>query len=215
MNDDDGLRRALLLGYPDRVARRRSAGSPALLLASGKGALLGRESGVVGGEFLIAHDVQASAGTAGEPLVRIATAIEADWLEPTAREVVHRLEGDVVRAVEERRYGRIVLSERPVPPEPEVAARLLVEALARRGLGPEDEVLRRRVRFAGLDVDLEARLRERLLGCTRLSDVAMGDLLDAGGAAGPRTTGARDASRCPAAGACPSSIGRTARWRLR
>lgn len=178
VDDDDGLRRALLLGYPDRVARRRSSGSKHLLLASGKGALLGRESGVVGGEFLVAHDVQASGGTAGEPVVRIATAIEASWLVPTAREVVHRLEGDEVRAVEERRYGRIVLSERPVPALPESAARLLAEALAVRGLGPEGERLRRRMRFAGLEIDLETRLRERLTGCTHLSDIALGDLLD-------------------------------------
>jgi ATP-dependent helicase HrpB len=87
-----------------------------VLLASGKGAILGRESGVTGGDFLVAHDVQASGAIAGEPVVRIATAIEADWLEPTAREIVHRLDGDLVRAVE-RRYGRIVL-QRPVPPDP-------------------------------------------------------------------------------------------------
>ena len=178
VNDDDGLRRALLLGYPDRVARLRSPGSREVLLASGKGAILGRESGVLGGDFLVAHDVQASGAMAGEPVVRIATAIEADWLEPTAREIVHRLDGDLVRAVEERRYGRIVLGERPVPPDPEAAGRLLAEALAVRGLGAEGERLRRRMRFAGLEVDLEGRLRERLAGCTRLTDVALGDLLD-------------------------------------
>jgi ATP-dependent helicase HrpB len=179
VEDDDGLRRALLLGYPDRVARRRSPGSRELLLASGKGAVLGRESGVQGGEFLVAHDVQASVALAGEPVVRIATAIEGSWLEPTSREVVHRFEGDAVRAVEERRYGRIVLSERPVPPVPEVAARLLAEARAERGLGPEGEGLRRRLRFSDLAVDLEERLRERLPGKTRLSDIVLGDLLDA------------------------------------
>ena len=35
-----------LRGYPDRVARRRAPGSPKFLLASGHGAVLGRESGV-------------------------------------------------------------------------------------------------------------------------------------------------------------------------
>ena len=41
-----GCCRALLAGFPDRVARRREPGSSRLVLSSGAGALLGRESGV-------------------------------------------------------------------------------------------------------------------------------------------------------------------------
>jgi ATP-dependent helicase HrpB len=178
IEDDVGLRRALLLGYPDRVARRREPTSARLLLASGKGALLGRESGVAAGEYLLAHELQASGTAAGEPIVRVATAIDTAWLEPTSRELVHRLEGDEVKAVEERRYGRIVLSERPMPPEPGAAAALLAEALAERGLGPDGETLLRRTRFAGLELDLLARLRERLYGRTRLSELTFAELLD-------------------------------------
>ena len=39
--DERTFRRALLAGYPDRVARRRAPGSPKALLASGHGAYVG------------------------------------------------------------------------------------------------------------------------------------------------------------------------------
>ena len=57
--DETVLRRALLAGYPDRVAKRRQAGGDRVTLASGHGAVVGRESGVVDGEWLIAVDVAA------------------------------------------------------------------------------------------------------------------------------------------------------------
>ncbi len=53
------LRRALFVGYADRLARRREAQGTTLVLATGTGAVLGRESGVRDGEFLVALDVQA------------------------------------------------------------------------------------------------------------------------------------------------------------
>ena len=69
--------RAIFAGYPDRVARRRAPGSPKFLLASGHGAVLGRESGVHDAEFLVAVDVQAGAT---EATIRIASAIDGAWL---------------------------------------------------------------------------------------------------------------------------------------
>src|SRR5262249_45912825 len=58
---DDDFRRAVLAGYPDRVARRRAAKGDRLVLSSGTGARLGRESGVHDAEFLVAVDVTAGA----------------------------------------------------------------------------------------------------------------------------------------------------------
>src|SRR6185436_14727495 len=57
MSGEAVFRRAVLAGYPDRVALRREPGSANLLLASGTGATLGSESGVRDGEFLVALDV--------------------------------------------------------------------------------------------------------------------------------------------------------------
>src|SRR6185295_18363385 len=57
MTSEADFRRAVLAGYPDRVAQRRAAGAAEVLLASGTGATLSRDSGVRDGEFLIALDV--------------------------------------------------------------------------------------------------------------------------------------------------------------
>ncbi len=169
------LRRALLAGYPDRVGRRREPGSPRLLLASGTGAALGPESGVREGEFLVALDV--SAGSQGEARVRMASRVEREWLEPTRREVVHRLEGDRVRAFEQDRYGALLLAERPVSPEPAEAERLLVAAARERGFGEQGEVLLRRLRFAGMEADVDALLVAALAGRTELPRIDLGALL--------------------------------------
>ena len=56
MSEPDFLR-AILSGYPDRVAQRREPGSPNVLLASGTGATMAPESGVRDGEFLVALDI--------------------------------------------------------------------------------------------------------------------------------------------------------------
>ena len=83
--------RAIFAGYPDRVARRRAPGSPKFLLASGHGAVLGRDSGVREAEFLVAVDVQAGPAFtkaparsavehATEATIRMASAIDAEWL---------------------------------------------------------------------------------------------------------------------------------------
>ena len=65
------FRRAILAGYPDRVAQRREPGSSNVLLASGAGATMAAESGVRDGEFLVALDVsrhsQSTQGPDREP----------------------------------------------------------------------------------------------------------------------------------------------------
>jgi ATP-dependent helicase HrpB len=76
--------RSILAGYPDRVARRREQGTPRFLMASGHGAVLGRESGVRDAEFVVAIDAQAGRrGESSEALIRIASAIDPEWLQQT------------------------------------------------------------------------------------------------------------------------------------
>ena len=87
--------RVVLAGYPDRVAQRRDAGSPNVLMASGTGAVVGPESGVRDGEFLVALDVSRNPppGRPSHPRphlrdqdvarVRIASRVEREWLQPT------------------------------------------------------------------------------------------------------------------------------------
>ena len=178
--DDASLRRALFAGYPDRLARRREAGSPRLVLASGHGAVLARESGVRGGDLLVALEVQAGPpGPGSEALVRVASRVEREWLEPTAREVLHRFDpaAGAVRAVERAWYLGLVLEERAVPPDPAEAEKLLAEVLRERGLGPSGDALERRLSFAGLEIDVRGRAAARAAGETRLPDLDPDDLL--------------------------------------
>jgi ATP-dependent helicase HrpB len=168
---DEGLLRALVAGFPDRVARRREPGSSRVVLSSGTGALLARESGVREGELLLALEVTGGvAGTAAEPLVRVASRAERAWLADVRTEIVHRFDeaSGSVRAVARDSYDRLVLAERPVPPDPEIAAGLLAEAVERRGLGEAGERLRRRLRLAGLDADLHAAVIGACRGRTSL-----------------------------------------------
>jgi len=168
---DERLLRALLAGFADRVARRREAGSSRLVLGSGTGARLGRESGVREGELLLALEVTGGvAGALAEPLVRVASRVEREWLRGVVSEVVHRFDEDSgsVRAVACDSYDRLLLAERPVPVDPDVAAGVLAEAAERRGLGEAGERLRRRLRFAGLEADLRSALVAACRGRTRL-----------------------------------------------
>ena len=85
--------RAILAGYPDRVARRREPRSPRVLLSSGHGAIVGPESGVRDGEFLVALDVTAGRpGEGAEARIRMASAVERSWLQPTRTIVEHVLD---------------------------------------------------------------------------------------------------------------------------
>jgi ATP-dependent helicase HrpB len=168
------FRRAILAGYPDRVAQRREAGSPRVKLASGAGARIGPQSGVREGEFLVAVDVQApTKPDAADSLVRVASRVEREWLEPNAIEVVHRVDetSGVVRAAEIERYDALVLVERPAAPDPEIAARLLAEKWLARGSSEEDVRLLRRLKFAGQAVDVADAVRTAAYGMRSLADV--------------------------------------------
>ena len=172
--DESHFRRAVFLGYPDRVARRRQSGSPRVLLASGHGAVLSAESGVRDGEFVVAVDVQAARrGEGAEARIRLASVVDREWLVPTRTETSHELDRGAgrVRAIRRDYYGALVLSERPVEPVPEAAAALLREAYVERGLSEADEQLSRRLRFAGLLLDVQDLIARAAAGRTELSQI--------------------------------------------
>jgi ATP-dependent helicase HrpB len=201
--DEAAFRRAIFAGYPDRVARRRAPGSPRFLLASGHGAVLGRESGVREAEFVVAADVQAGRrGENAEATIRIASAIDPEWLIDEGREedsrgrrgsrgqaghgllrreTVHEYDSGSgrVRAIEQERYGAIVLTERPAAIDPAMAARLLAEAYRARGWSEDDAQLLRRLRFAGMPVDEDALLLAAAYGRRSIGDVDLKTAIDA------------------------------------
>jgi ATP-dependent helicase HrpB len=187
--DEREFRRALLTGYPDRVAQRRDAGSANVLLASGTGAAIAAESGVRGGDFLIAHDIGRHTAPGGHglppgpsvPRIRMATIVERDWLGPTSSEPVHRFDPDsgTVKARRVDRYDALVLAEHPVRPDAEIAARLLAEAWLERGPRSDDEQMLRRLRFAGRDADLAAIVHAAAYGARQLDDISLAHALPA------------------------------------
>jgi ATP-dependent helicase HrpB len=153
--DDVQLRRALLAGFPDRVARRRANDRSRLVLASGRGATMGRESAVMDGEWLVALDLTGGRPGQAEALVRMASRVEPDWLTPTARAIEHRLDdAGSVKAFAVSRYHAIVMAEHPVAADPVERARLLAAAWRERPMNEAAEQLLRRARFAGIDLDL-------------------------------------------------------------
>ena len=184
--DQTAFRRAVLAGYPDRVARRRNQGNPKGLpppdgdrvtLATGHGAVMARESGVRDGDWLVALDVTAgivrqkadatssqanvasgfSRTIATEALVRAACRIEAEWLSPTRSEVIHSIDDSgVVRAHATDWYDALVLRERHVAIEPAVASQMLAQAWCDREHDADTERLVRRAAFAGQPLDVPA-----------------------------------------------------------
>ncbi len=167
--DELTFRRAVMAGYPDRVARRRSIDR--VTLATGHGAVMGRESGVRDGEWLVALDVAAGAirpttfakatvvkREATEAVVRSACRIEPEWLAATRSAVVHSIDAatGVIRAHATEWYDALVLRQQHVPVDPKVAATMLAKAWLERDPDPETERLQRRASFAGQSLDLPA-----------------------------------------------------------
>ncbi|HYT73110.1 MAG TPA: ATP-dependent helicase C-terminal domain-containing protein, partial [Vicinamibacterales bacterium] len=176
---EDVFLRAIFAGYPDRVARRREPGSPRFLLASGHGAVLGRESGVRGAEFIVAVDVQAGRrGDAAEATIRIASAIDPSWLESETGGMrqsridhVFDARSESVRAVAREYYGEIPIAERPVAVDPDTAARLLADAYRTGERSDADSQLLERLRFAELPIDPDHLVLAASAGRRMLRDI--------------------------------------------
>jgi ATP-dependent helicase HrpB len=155
---DDEFLRCLLAGFPDRVARRRSCGTPVegagYLLAGGKGLTLDPRSSVREAEFIIALSVD---GVEREQtqvgVIRQAAHIKPEWLKelfPASVRLSRELKWDqdrqavVVQQIE--RYLDLPLAEQIVAPGPQDAdgiARLLAREAARDvqvAFAPDPEV---------------------------------------------------------------------------
>lgn len=79
-----------------------------------------------------------------------------------------------VRAYARDYYGAIVLSERAAALDPERASDLLASAYLAADLNDTDEQLLRRLRFAGLEVDLPALVAGAARGARSISDIDLG-----------------------------------------
>ena len=172
--DETELRRALLAGYPDRVARRRSG--ERVTLATGHGGMIGRESGVHDADWLIALDVTSGRVSATtEAIVRLASRIEPEWLSSTRSEVRVELneETGAVKALEVDWYDAIPLREHPIAPSDDDRARVLAQAWLARDPDPRSLRLIRRLRFAGEAIDLRSVVETIARDSRRLDEVVV------------------------------------------
>jgi ATP-dependent helicase HrpB len=169
---DEQLMRAAYAAWPDRLAKRREKGSDRFLLASGRGARLSRESSVQEAELIVAIEVTSSDQSGGEALIRLASAVEKEWVTSTEKRKQHSIDdGGRVRAVEQELCGSVLIAERSAEPDAGIAQRLVAERLIRGELPGAAERLFRRAAFAGVAIDREQLIFDASAGVRSIDEV--------------------------------------------
>lgn len=143
---EEALLMAILTAFPDRVAKRRNAGSSELILSGGGSAVLSPTSVVHESMFMVAVDVaerkEANPLRQSLPFVRLASAIEIEWLAVLfpdelfqKTELIWNERAERVEEIRKTTYGQIVLDEitRTAPPSSE-ASSILANAVLSRSL---------------------------------------------------------------------------------
>lgn len=110
------LGRAVLLGFPDRVARRRKKSDAIeLVLAVGGSAVLSPSSVVRDSDWLVLVDVEERGS---QPVARLVSAIDADWLlelpgDPVkdSEDLVWNSSTNQVERCQRLRFGQLILDE--------------------------------------------------------------------------------------------------------
>jgi ATP-dependent helicase HrpB len=135
---EDALLISVLTAFPDRVARRRQGSD--LQLAAGTSAQLAPNSTVTA-DLMVAVEAE-DRKDQRTPLVRLASAIEPEWLVelfPERLRETSTLEwqraGERVEAVASLLFEQIPLETRRTPPEPEAAGVFLARKAVEAGLG--------------------------------------------------------------------------------
>lgn len=139
---------ALLAAFPDRIAKRREPKSRRGVMAGGRGVTLAESSAVAEPELFLCLDLDAGArGERAEALVRIASGVEREWLDPrritTHVDLAFDDEKERVIAWKRTTFDDLVLDEvqAGLPNDGEVA-RVLAEAAASQieRVWPRDDV---------------------------------------------------------------------------
>ena len=127
---EEAFLRSLLAAYPDRLARRRDAGSRRGLMVGGRGVRLADEVALGDEELYLCIDVD---GANGEALVRQASAVDRSWLAADKLSIETVIEFDETSGkVGARRrvsFDNLVLEEAPASiPAGDEVVRVLSEA---------------------------------------------------------------------------------------
>ncbi|MRR52673.1 MAG: helicase, partial [Rhodocyclaceae bacterium] len=140
---DEALRKCILIGFSDRVARRLDEGTLRCDLVHGRRGMLARESAVQNSPLLVAAEVREVEGKdkAVNTLLTLATAIEESWLREFfpedfegALRVFYDSTSKRVYAEEQVRFRGLAIGSRRVEPPPadQAAALLADEIIAGR-----------------------------------------------------------------------------------
>ena len=140
--DDIAVRKCVLAGFSDQLARRLDRGTLRCDLVHGRRGTLARESVVQAAELLVAAEVSEIQGRGNtvDTLITLCTAIEEPWLaelfSDDYRDEIGVVYDPTIRRVQarrERRFRDLVLATKPTadaPPASAAAALLAQEVLA-------------------------------------------------------------------------------------
>ncbi|HMB96665.1 MAG TPA: helicase-related protein, partial [Tepidisphaeraceae bacterium] len=137
----EAMLRLALIAYPDRVCRRRENDPSAAVMVGGGGVRLANESVVRKAEFFVALDArQDDRNPNHEAMVRIASAIEPQWLEELFPQQIKRERKMVFDPQRQRVVGwgtvsyrdLILREDRDAAVDAESAGNVLAEALSRQ-----------------------------------------------------------------------------------
>ena len=175
--DEAALRKCILIGFSDRVARRIDEAQSRCELVHGRRGVLTKESVVRESRLMVVAEIQEIGGKAGEvnTVLSLATAIETGWLHELFPKDMHtdiRVAFDAVamrvRSEEVLRFRDLVVESRRVEPPPaDASARLLA-----------DEVLAGRLRLPKWDHHVEQwilRLNQLAEWCPEFNLTPIGD----------------------------------------
>lgn len=146
VSGDDALLQSIFAAFPDRLARRREPGSRGAIATGGRGVRLAESSAVMDAELFVCVDVAADKS---ESLVRLASAVQREWLPgdrlATCDELRFDATNECVVAKRRTTCDELVLEEVPLnlPASAEVVT-MLANAAAQsldRVLPPSDENL--------------------------------------------------------------------------
>ncbi len=160
---EDALLISVLAAFPDRVARRRQGSE--LQLASGGPARLAPSSTVTQAQFLVAVEAEDRRDQKA-PLIRLASAIEPEWLVDLFPERVTEVatvewnrSAERVESVSALMFGQIAIEQTRREPDAAAAGELLAEKAIEAGLArfvdmEQLEALLERARFAAQQMEM-------------------------------------------------------------
>ena len=144
------LGRALLAAFPDRLARRRGPGSDRAVMVGGRGVRVDSSSIVREAPLFLCLSLEGTARQGGEALVRLASAVERNWLPEerlTEEEiVVFDRERQSVGARRRVLFDDLLLEEHSVPGRDPQGMALALEEAARADLGGALDLERRELK---------------------------------------------------------------------